>query len=156
MRKLSALVAGLGLGAAQGYMQKKSNESRDARVAALFGKDAPVVKPSLLEQGVDKVKSLFASEKPDAGAPTAVTAPDNRPAFNVPLEQQAAQVAPPPSSAPVADADASTAPPVAEPAPAEPIADAAPAIDASQDYSASFADDSTIPNEPVPFKNCYA
>lgn len=75
MSKFGSLAAGLGLGAASGYLQKQDDAKRDARVAQITGKPLPPAEPSPLEQGIAKVKSLFGTDA--AGDPGAVQALDD-------------------------------------------------------------------------------
>lgn len=124
---LGALIAGLGMGAAQAYNKKQNeeaeNEFQDRRDKALAsGGEIPMPSrstrkkpPSALEALTGKVKSMF-SDKP-AGAT--------------------------PAAAPVAD--------IAPVASVAPVASATPEVDTE-----AFNDDATVPNEPVPFKNSYA
>lgn len=127
MSKAGSFLGGLGMGAAAGYAKKKNQEASDARIAArISGQPLPAAEPSLLDGAIGKVKE-FLTPAAASTAPAAVPAVDNRPTFNVSLAEQAA-LAPP----------------------------RAPATDIPSPETVAFNDDTTVPNEPIPFKNSYA
>jgi len=129
---LGSLIAGLGLGAAQAYNKKASEDAenafQDERDTALAsGGKIPMPSrstrkkpPSAIEALTGKVKSMF-SDKPAGATPAATAAP------------------------------AATVEPVAEVAPLPTVASTAPEVDTD-----AFNDDATVPNEPKAFKSSYA
>ena len=146
---LGALIAGLGMGAAQSYYKKANadaeNEFQDRRDQALAsGGKIPMPSrstrkkpPSAIEALTGKVKSLFSDKAAAPAAPGggAVPVVSAAPAALSPIEPVAQAV-------PVE--------PVAQPV-LTPVASALPEVDTE-----AFNDDTTVPNEPTQFKNVYA
>ena len=128
MSGCGSLTAGLGMGAAQTYYQKKNedaeNDFQNKRDEALAsGGKIPMPKRAKRERPIDaivgKIKGAFSDK--GAAAPAAST----------------------PSVAPAAE--------VAPLAALSPVASALPEVDTD-----AFNDDATVPNEPEQFKNSYA
>lgn len=142
MKKMTSLLAGLGLGAAAGYADKQERLAREARMAALLRGEPLPKEVTPIEKVIGNVKDYF---KPGA-APAAVPAV---PAVPVAAAQSIADAVPvvtePPVTAPVAAVTPDTSVPL-------------PLLDAPNMPSAetvAFNDNATVPNAPTPFTSSY-
>ena len=73
MSKASALLAGIGLGAASGYMGQKEKAASEARLAAIRAGQTPPTETRPIDTIIGKVKDAFTTKAPDVVSPTQAT-----------------------------------------------------------------------------------
>lgn len=144
MKKMTSLLAGLGLGAAAGYADKQEKLAREARMAALLRGEPLPKEVTPIEKVIGNVKDYFKPGAAPAAVPAVPVAATRSIADAVPVVTAPA-VMDPAVTAPVAEVTPDTSVPL-------PLLDA-PAMPSAE--TVAFNDDATVPNAPTPFTSSY-
>lgn len=134
MGNLSKFALSAGLGAAQVYFAQHARKASEARIAALARGEKPPAEANPFDGLVDKVKSVFSSDKPASTLPGSPADPAITPPVVTPINAQAELA--PTALAPLPDAALPLAPVVSP-------------------ETAAFNDDAAVPNTPTAFQNSY-